>query len=108
MEVSGMEKVKIKMLKKRPGVDDGEIQAKDFLEGETYDVGPDLAASFIGSEVAEEVPSTGSGQAGGEEGVKAKGEHENKSVAPPENKGEKKDGLLKKAARAVTGAVKGK
>jgi glucan-binding YG repeat protein len=144
MEVRGMEKVKIKMRETKPGVDDGKIQAEDFLEGETYDVGPDLAAAFVGAEFAEEVEESkdeGEEARAAEEAAKKKEEeeearaaeeaakkkkeeeearaaeeaakkkkeaHDNKAKGEHDNTSAKKDGPLKKAAKAVVAAARGK
>lgn len=40
-------KHKIKMLKSMPGVHDGEIYPVPFVEGEQYEIGPDLLQAFI-------------------------------------------------------------
>ena len=35
------------MLKTQPGVDDGDIHPRAYIEGEEYEIGPNLLDSFI-------------------------------------------------------------
>ncbi len=37
----------VKMLKTRPGVDDGDVYPKEYKEGETYEIGQSLLECFI-------------------------------------------------------------
>ncbi len=38
---------RVRMLRTQPGVHDGEIHPVTFVEGEDYEIGPDLLESFI-------------------------------------------------------------
>lgn len=56
-------KQKIRMLNTQRGVDDGEIHSSAFLEGEEYDIGPELLQSFIDLGVVELAGEKSLGQA---------------------------------------------
>ena len=42
-----MEKYKVKMLSTQMGVHDGELHPVPFVQGEEYDIGPDLLQAFV-------------------------------------------------------------